>query len=90
MKTLWMASAILLLSAAAHASFRESATWRVAPDGLTQGGGRSASGSYIATQQAVGEIAGFTASASWRNQVGITQVDPVTQVPVALSRFQIE
>ncbi len=80
-KTLSLTAAILLFSALGFASFRQSANYRLDPDAVTGGGGRAASTSHVAPQQAVGQTAGLASSASYRSRAGVVQAFTVPQGP---------
>jgi hypothetical protein len=78
-RVFYLAVALVLLSSLGLAWFRASANYGVAPDAVTEGGGRAASASHTAVQQAAGQTAGFSASASFGNRAGVVQ--PTTTVP---------
>lgn len=75
-KILCIVGALLFLCGLGYGWSRASSSYRMGPDAVTAGGERSTSSSYRAPQQAVGEVAGFVASLSYRHRVGVVQTHP--------------
>jgi len=74
-----IAGILFLVSSLGYAWYRASANYRASPDAVTAGGGRATSTSYTAGQQAIGQVAGFSAGASYRIRAGVVQQTPDTQ-----------
>jgi len=80
-RLLLLAGGMLLLSSLAFAWLRGSASFQTDPDGVTRGGGRSTSTTYIAAQQAIGGPVGYGASPSHQNLAGVVQPIPSPAPP---------